>query len=50
MIIGVIVLIAVNIILLSVSNRTYISYYRPGRIAITLIAHYICFVFVFKIT
>ena len=38
MIIGVIVLIAVNIILLSVFNRTYISYYRPGRIAISLIA------------
>ncbi len=38
MIIGVIVLIAVNIILLSVFNRRYISYYRPGRIAISLIA------------
>jgi rod shape-determining protein MreC len=38
MIIGVIVLIAVNIILLSVFNRRYISYYRPGRIVISLIA------------
>jgi rod shape-determining protein MreC len=38
MIVGVIVLIAVNIILLSVFNRRYISYYRPGRIAISLIA------------
>jgi rod shape-determining protein MreC len=38
MIIGVIVLIAVNIILLSVFNRRYISYYRPGQIAISLIA------------
>jgi rod shape-determining protein MreC len=38
MIIGVIVLIAVNIILLSVFNRRYISYYKPGRIAISLIA------------
>ncbi len=38
MIIGVIVLIAVNIILLSIFNRRYISYYRPGRIAISLIA------------
>lgn len=38
MIIGVIVLIAVNIILLSVFNRRYISYYRPGRIGISLIA------------
>jgi rod shape-determining protein MreC len=37
MIIGVIVLIAVNIILLSVSNRYYQSY-GPGRIAISLIA------------
>ena len=38
MIVGLIVLIAVNIILLSVFNRRYISYYRPGRIAISLIA------------
>lgn len=38
LIIGVIVLIAVNVILLSVFNRRYISYYRPGRIAISLIA------------
>lgn len=38
MIIGMIVLIAVNIILLSVFNRRYISYYKPGRIAISLIA------------
>ena len=38
MIVGVIVLIAVNIILLSVFNRRYISYYRPGRIATSLIA------------
>ena len=38
MIVGVIVLIAVNIILLSVFNRRYVSYYRPGRIAISLIA------------
>jgi rod shape-determining protein MreC len=38
LIIGVIVLIAVNIILLSAFNRRYISYYRPGRIAISLIA------------
>ncbi len=38
MIIGVIVLIAVNIIVLSVSNRRYLSYYGPGRIAISLIA------------
>jgi rod shape-determining protein MreC len=38
MIIGVIVLIAVNIILLSVFNRRYISYYRPGQIATSLIA------------
>lgn len=37
MIVGVIVLIAVNIILLSVSNRRYQSY-GPGRIAISLIA------------
>ncbi|MBW1727294.1 MAG: rod shape-determining protein MreC [Deltaproteobacteria bacterium] len=37
MIIGVIVLIAVNIIILSVSNRYYQSY-GPGRIAISLIA------------
>ncbi|RZB37033.1 MAG: rod shape-determining protein MreC [Desulfobacteraceae bacterium Eth-SRB2] len=37
MIIGVIVLIAVNIILLSVSNRYYQSY-GPGRIAISLMA------------
>ena len=38
MIVVVIVLIVVNIILLSVFNRRYISYYRPGRIAISLIA------------
>ncbi|MFO7555288.1 MAG: rod shape-determining protein MreC [Desulfobacterales bacterium] len=38
MVIGVIVLIAVNIILLSIFNRRYISYYNPGRIAISLIA------------
>lgn len=38
LIIGVIVLIAVNVILLSVFNRRYISYYRPGRFAISLIA------------
>lgn len=38
MVIGVVVLIAVNIILLSVFNRRYISYYNPGRIAISLIA------------
>jgi rod shape-determining protein MreC len=38
MIVGVIVLIAVNIILLSVFNRRYISYYRPGRIAVSVIA------------
>jgi rod shape-determining protein MreC len=38
LIIGVIVLIAVNIILISAFNRRYISYYRPGRIAISLIA------------
>jgi rod shape-determining protein MreC len=37
MIVGVIVLIAVNIILLSVSNRYYQSY-GPGRVAISLIA------------
>jgi rod shape-determining protein MreC len=37
MIVGVIVLIAVNIIVLSVSNRRYHSY-GPGRIAISLIA------------
>jgi rod shape-determining protein MreC len=37
MIVGVIVLIAVNIIVLSVSNRRYQSY-GPGRIAISLIA------------
>ena len=37
MIVGVIVLIAVNIILLSVSNRRYQSF-APGRIAISLIA------------
>lgn len=37
MIIGVIVLIAVNIILLSVSNRYYQAY-GPGRIAISLMA------------
>jgi rod shape-determining protein MreC len=38
MIVGVIVLIAVNIVLLSVFNRRYISYYRPGRIAMSFIA------------
>jgi rod shape-determining protein MreC len=38
MIVGVIVMIAVNIILLSVFNRRYISYYRPGRIAVSVIA------------
>jgi rod shape-determining protein MreC len=38
MIIGAIVLIAVNIIVLSVSNRRYLSYYGPGRIAISLVA------------
>lgn len=38
MIVGVIVLIAVNIILLSVFNRRYISYYGPGRIAISIVA------------
>ena len=38
MVVGVIVLIAVNIILLSVFNRRYISYYNPGRIAISLMA------------
>jgi rod shape-determining protein MreC len=37
MIVGVIVLIAVNIIVLSVSNRRYQSY-GPGRIAISLIS------------
>jgi rod shape-determining protein MreC len=37
MIVGVIILIAVNIIVLSVSNRRYQSY-GPGRIAISLIA------------
>lgn len=37
MIVGVIVLIAVNIIVLSVSNRRYQSY-GPGRIAISLLA------------
>jgi len=38
MIVGVVVLIAVNIILLSVFNRRYISYYGPGRIAISIVA------------
>jgi rod shape-determining protein MreC len=38
MIVGVIVMMAVNIILLSVFNRRYISYYRPGRIAVSVIA------------
>jgi rod shape-determining protein MreC len=38
MIIGVILLIAINIILLSISNRYYQSYGGPGRIAISLIA------------
>jgi len=38
MIVGVIVLIAVNLILLSVFNRRYISYYKPGRIAISIVA------------
>ena len=38
MIVGVIAMIAVNIILLSVFNRRYISYYRPGRIAVSVIA------------
>jgi rod shape-determining protein MreC len=38
MIIGVIILIVVNIIGLSVSNRRYLSHYGPGRIAIYLIA------------
>jgi rod shape-determining protein MreC len=33
-----VVLIAVNIILLSVFNRRYISYYGPGRIAISIVA------------
>lgn len=38
MIVGVVVLIAINIILLSVFNRRYISYYGPGRIAISIVA------------
>jgi rod shape-determining protein MreC len=38
MIIGVVVMMAVNIILISVFNRRYISYYRPGRIAVSVIA------------
>jgi rod shape-determining protein MreC len=38
MIVGVVVMMAVNIILLSVFNRRYISYYRPGRIAVSVIA------------
>ncbi|MGA8180996.1 MAG: rod shape-determining protein MreC [Desulfobacterales bacterium] len=38
MIVGVIAMMAVNIILLSVFNRRYISYYRPGRIAVSVIA------------
>jgi rod shape-determining protein MreC len=38
MIVGVIVMMAVNIILLSVFNRRYISYYRPGRFAVSVIA------------
>jgi rod shape-determining protein MreC len=38
LIVGVIALVTVNIILLSVSNRRYFSYYRPGRIAISLVA------------
>lgn len=38
MIVGVVVLIAVNIILLSVFNRRYISYYGPGKIAISIVA------------
>jgi rod shape-determining protein MreC len=37
-IVGVIVLIAANIIILSASSRSYSSYYEPGRIAISLIA------------
>jgi rod shape-determining protein MreC len=37
-IVGVIAIMAVNIILLSVFNRRYISYYRPGRIAVSVIA------------
>jgi len=38
MIVGVIVLIAINIIILSASSRSYSSYYEPGRIAIPFIA------------
>jgi len=38
MIVGVIVLIAANIIILSASSRSYSSYYEPGRIANSLIA------------
>jgi rod shape-determining protein MreC len=37
-IVGVIVMMAVNIILLSVFNRRYISFYRPGRVAVSVIA------------
>jgi rod shape-determining protein MreC len=38
MIVGVIILIAINIIILSASSRSYSSYYNPGRIAIPFIA------------
>lgn len=38
MIVGVIVLITVNIILISVFNRRYISFYGPGRLAISMVA------------
>ena len=38
MIVGVIILIAINIIILSASSRSYSSYYEPGRIAIPFIA------------
>jgi rod shape-determining protein MreC len=38
LIVGVIVLIAVNVILLSLFNRRYISYYGPGKIAISIVA------------
>lgn len=38
MIVGVIILIAINIIILSASSRSYSSYYDPGRIAIPFIA------------
>ena len=34
MIVGVIILIAINIIILSASSRSYSSYYEPGRVAI----------------